>query len=56
MLRFAVMEGTMSTMSLDVIGFRPRRASLWSEVKYSFADWRHRIRSRNELMNLDERA
>ena len=45
----------MSTMSQDAMTDRPCR-SRWSQVQRSFADWRHSVRSRSELMNLSDRA
>lgn len=42
----------MSTMNLDVTTIRPRRVLVWSKVKECLAAWRHRARSRQELMHL----
>lgn len=47
----------MSTMSLDMsldITTRSRPRLRWSQVKKDLAEWRHRARSRRELMNLDD--
>ena len=43
----------MSTVSLDITT-RSRRGLRWSQVKKDLAEWRHRARSRRELMNLDD--
>lgn len=45
----------MSTMSLDVITIGRPCLSRWGEVKERLAEWRLRVRSRNELMNLNDR-
>jgi uncharacterized protein YjiS (DUF1127 family) len=50
-------EEAMSTMSLDMsldITTRSRPRLRWSQVKKGLAEWRHRARSRRELMNLDD--
>ena len=44
----------MSTMSLDIMTSRSRRVLRWSQVKHGIAEWRHRARSRKELMNLSD--
>ena len=44
----------MSTMSLTAVTFRPRRSSVWSELKRHVAEWRSRARSRHELMMLSD--
>lgn len=44
----------MSTMNLDVTFIRPRRVSVWNQLKQSFGEWRRRARSRRELMYLGE--
>ncbi len=44
----------MSTMSLDITSLRSRGVSRWSQVKHGLAEWRHRARSRRELMNLSD--
>jgi uncharacterized protein YjiS (DUF1127 family) len=49
------MEGAMSTVSQNAMTDRPCR-SRWNQVQRSFAEWRHFARSRNELMNLSDRA
>lgn len=46
----------MSTMGQDVMTVRPRRELRWREVKQRFAEWRHRARSRAELINLSDRC
>jgi uncharacterized protein YjiS (DUF1127 family) len=46
----------MNTMILDILTDRPRRALRWSQVGRSFAEWRSRARSRNELMGLNDRV
>ena len=45
----------MSTMSLDVLTNTPRRYLRWNQVRQNIAGWRHRVRSRGELMNLSDR-
>jgi uncharacterized protein YjiS (DUF1127 family) len=50
------MEGAMSTMSLEVMIGRPQRRLRWSEVKQHLVEWRHRARSRKELMGLSDRC
>jgi uncharacterized protein YjiS (DUF1127 family) len=50
------MEGAMSTLSLEVMIGRPHRGLRWSQVKQGFVEWRHRARSRRELMNLSDRC
>jgi uncharacterized protein YjiS (DUF1127 family) len=46
----------MSTMILEVMIGRPHRELRWSEVKQRLVEWRHRARSRNELMGLSDRC
>ena len=46
----------MSTIALDFIPVHARRRSRWSEVKQYLVEWRHRARSRNELMGLSDRC
>ena len=46
----------MSTVSLDVIAVYPRRGLRWSEVKQYLIEWRHPMRSRDELMTLSDRC
>ena len=47
------LEVAISTMSLDITT-RSRHGLRWSQVKKGLAEWRHRARSRRELMNLDD--
>ncbi len=51
-----LMEGAMSTLSLEVMIGRPHRGLRWSRVKQGFVEWRHRARSRRELMSLSDRC
>ncbi len=51
-----LMEGAMSTMSLEVMIGRPHRGLRWSEMTQRLVEWRHRARSRNELMGLSDRC
>ena len=46
----------MSTMSLEILTVHPRRALRWSQLTHSFAEWRHRARSRAELAMLSDRV
>ncbi len=46
----------MSTMSLEVMIGQPHRGLRWSEVTQRLVEWRHRARSRNELMGLSDRC
>jgi uncharacterized protein YjiS (DUF1127 family) len=50
------MEDAMSTISIAALTVRPRRVSGWSQVKRTFAEWRSRARSRDELMGLNDRV
>jgi uncharacterized protein YjiS (DUF1127 family) len=50
------MEAAMSIMSMSVTSFRAHTGpSRWSQVKQRLIEWRHRARSRYELMTLSER-
>jgi len=42
----------VSTMNLDFTIIRPRRVSVWSQVKQCLTEWRRRARPRQELMYL----
>ncbi len=42
----------MSAITLAFATVRPQRVLHWNKVKASFAEWRHRVRSRRELANL----
>ena len=44
----------MRTMSLDITGLGPHRRWRWSQVKQGLAEWRHRVYSRGELLNLSD--
>ncbi len=46
----------MSTMSLEVMIGRQHRGFCWSEVAQRLVEWRHRARSRSELMGLSDRC
>ena len=46
----------MSTMIPDVLTDRPRRVLRWGQVKRTFAEWRSRARSRDDLMGLSDRV
>ncbi|MGO9329634.1 MAG: DUF1127 domain-containing protein [Steroidobacteraceae bacterium] len=46
----------MSTITLDRITVHPRRRFRWNQVKQRFVEWRHRARSRDELMGLSDRC
>jgi len=46
----------MSTITLDSITVHPCRRLRWNQVKQRFVEWRHRARSRNELMGLSNRC
>jgi len=46
----------MSTMSLEVMIGRRHRGLRWSEVKQHLVEWRHCVRSRKELMSLNDRC
>ena len=50
------MEDAMSTIKLGVVSVRQGRVLGWSQVRRSFAEWRGRARSRNELMGLNDRV
>jgi uncharacterized protein YjiS (DUF1127 family) len=54
-IKFLV-EGAMSTMILEAMIGRPHRGLRWSEVTQRLVEWRHRARSRNELMGLSDRC
>lgn len=41
----------MSVMSLTL---RSRPRSRWTQVERGFTEWRRRVRSRNELINLSD--
>ena len=46
----------MSTRNLSLSTSRPYRCSRWGQVKHQIAEWRSRVRSRHELMNLSDRT
>jgi uncharacterized protein YjiS (DUF1127 family) len=50
-------KSTMSTIdltaNLTAMIFRPYGASRWTELQRYIVEWRHRTRSRRELMGLD---
>jgi uncharacterized protein YjiS (DUF1127 family) len=46
----------MSTMSLGISLFHAHRSSRWAQVKHQVAEWRSRVRSRHELLNLSDRT
>jgi uncharacterized protein YjiS (DUF1127 family) len=46
----------MSSVSLDVRTARPRHALTWVQVKQRLAQWRYRVASRSELMDLSDRV
>lgn len=46
----------MSTMKLSETTFRPHRASWWTRLQYQIVEWRRRVRSRHELMRLDDES
>ena len=46
----------MSTRNLSLSTSRPYRWSRWGQVKHQIAEWRSRVRSRHELMNLSDRT
>jgi len=50
------MEPAMSTRNLSLSTSRPYRWSRWGQVKHQIAEWRSRVRSRHELMNLSDRT
>jgi uncharacterized protein YjiS (DUF1127 family) len=50
------MEEAMSTTTLDLITVHPHRRLRWSQVKQCLVEWRHRARSRRELMTLNDRC
>ena len=45
----------MGTMSLSGTPVRSRRLPRWSELRAVFIEWRQRVRSRYEMMMLDDR-
>jgi uncharacterized protein YjiS (DUF1127 family) len=45
----------MSLMTLSVTAVRSRRLRTWSELQAVFIEWRQRVRSRYDLMMLDDR-
>lgn len=45
----------MSTMSLSTVAVRSRRLPRWNELQALFIEWRQRVRSRSELVMLDDR-
>jgi uncharacterized protein YjiS (DUF1127 family) len=50
------MEGAMSTISQEFTTFDSRRRLRWTQVKQHLVEWRHRARSRKELMTLTDRC
>ena len=50
------MEDAMGTINLGVVSVGQGRGLRWSQVRRSFAEWRGRARSRNELMGLNDRV
>jgi uncharacterized protein YjiS (DUF1127 family) len=46
----------MSTIDLGIVSVREGRVLRWSQVRRTFAEWRARARSRNELMGLNNRV
>jgi uncharacterized protein YjiS (DUF1127 family) len=44
----------MNTSSQSGTTFRPRAGSRWCYLKHNFVEWRRRLRSRSELMNLGD--
>ncbi len=51
-----LMEGAMGTMRSQVMIGHPHRGLRWSQVKQGLVEWRHRARSRRELMGLNDRC
>jgi uncharacterized protein YjiS (DUF1127 family) len=45
----------MSVMTLSVTAARPRHLLKWSDLRAVFIEWRQRVRSRYDLMMLDDR-
>jgi uncharacterized protein YjiS (DUF1127 family) len=45
----------MSTISLNIAATRSRRLPQWREFRAVLTEWSQRIRSRYELLSLDER-
>ena len=46
----------MGTMRSQVMIGHPHRGLRWSQVKQGLVEWRHRARSRRELMGLNYRC
>jgi len=46
----------MSTITVDRITVHPGRRLHWNQVKQYLVEWRHRARSRNELMGFSDRC
>jgi uncharacterized protein YjiS (DUF1127 family) len=49
------MEPAMSTITLSTIAVRSRRFPRWNELGALLVEWRRRVRSRYELMALNDR-